>query len=66
MMNKIFSTLVSFLITVVPIILALHQPTLHRDMSVECELSAIEVATIKGLMGRANSTCSFNVTIDDI
>eukprot|EP01050_Picozoa_sp_SAG11_P008135 SAG11_NODE_702_length_7661_cov_3.468659_7_plen_76_part_00 len=34
MMNKIFSALVSFLVTVVPIILTLHQPA-DAD-SVEC------------------------------
>ena len=73
MMNKIFSALVSFLVTVVPIILALHQPAVDADGAVgqmSCGLSDSQGAMIKGairgiMIGR-NESCYFNMTIDEI
>eukprot|EP01050_Picozoa_sp_SAG11_P000977 SAG11_NODE_38_length_21705_cov_24.667453_15_plen_110_part_00 len=74
MMNKIFSSLVSFLVTVVPIILTLHQPTYSNIVGdKECELSSVQVgslasklAFIKGQMSEASLTCSFNMTVSDL
>ena len=69
MMNKIFSALVSFLVTVVPIILALHQPAVDADGAVgqmSCGLSDSQVATFKGVMIGRNESCYFNMTIDEV
>lgn len=69
MMNKIFSALVSFLVTVVPIILALHQPAVDADGAVgqmSCGLSDSQGAMIKGAMIGRNESCYFNMTIDEV
>ena len=69
MMNKIFSALVSFLVTVVPIILALHQPAVDADGAVgqmSCGLSDSQGAMIKGAMIGRNESCYFNMTLQSV
>ena len=68
-MNKIFSALVSFLVTVMPVILALHQTAVDADGAVgqmSCGLSDSHSAMIKGAMIGRNESCYFNMTIDEI
>jgi hypothetical protein len=67
MMNRIFSTLVSFLVAVVPIILALVPPApLNRDDATWCELSVQEMASIRAAMLSRNGSCTFNMTISEV
>ena len=69
MMNKIFSAVVSFFATVVPVILALHQTAVGADDAVgqmSCGLSDSQVATFKGAMIGRNESCYFNMTIDEV
>ena len=65
MMNKIFTALLSFLITIVPIILTLyHQPS--SDGAIVCELSAQETLSIQAAMASRNHTCNYNMTLGDV
>ena len=68
MMNKIFSALVSFLITVVPVILALHQPSASlSDAEDWMGCGQLSVAQEAGLRAwfemSSNATCVYNITI---
>ena len=64
MMNKIFTALLSFLITIVPIILTLYQPS--SDGAIVCELSAQETLSIQAAMASRNHTCNYNMTLGDV
>ena len=69
MMNRIFSALVSFLVTVVPIILALTPSTVaaYDDTLGACELSNEQQAAIKATAQVViNGSCSYNITLDAI
>ena len=64
-MNKIFSALVSFLVTVVPIILALHQPAVDADGAVGqmcATMSAAQLASMEAVR-LANTSCMYNISI---
>ena len=67
MMNRIFSALVSFLVTVVPIILALTPSTGISEIGTNaCSLTANEIAVIQSGMMSRNETCSYNMTLNEI
>ena len=70
MVNKIFSALVSFLVTVVPIILALHQPGVDVDgalSEMSCGLSeAQEAGLLAWYALGGNASCIYNVTISSV
>ena len=70
MVNKIFTALVSFLLTVVPIIMTMHRASATATaVAAEdaCSLSAPLVTTIQGvMMGMGNAACSYNVTLNEI
>eukprot|EP01048_Picozoa_sp_COSAG05_P020282 COSAG05_NODE_3406_length_2084_cov_1.447859_1_plen_442_part_00 len=64
MMNRIFFALVSFLVTVVPIILALHQPANPETRAVGasgCNLNAAQEVGLQAL-SLMNTSCTYNVT----
>ena len=64
MMNRIFSALMSFLVTVVPIILALHQPTnstAGTGGASGCSLNAAQEAALQ-VASMMNASCTYNVT----
>ena len=67
MTNKIFSTLVSFLITVVPIMLALVHANFVTDDGVNiCELTDYQNANIRSAMLNSNTGCFYNMTIASV
>lgn len=67
MLNKIFSALVSFLVTVVPIILTLHNPPAKQgEPTAVCALSPAEVDMLQSVMQQRNLTCTYNITLDDV
>ena len=70
MVNKIFSALVSFLVTVVPIILTLHQPDVGADGAVSEMSCGLSEAQEAGLLAwyalGGNASCIYNVTISSV
>ena len=66
MMNKIFTSVVSFMVTVVPIILTLYAPptkAVDTDTSATCTLTHPEQASIQGTFGLINASCTYNITV---
>ena len=70
MLNKIFSALVSFLVTVVPIVLTLHQPAVGADGAVGKMSCGLSEAQESGLLAwyalGGNASCIYNVTISSV
>lgn len=72
MLNKIFTTLVSVLFTVVPIILSLHErPNTESALgggAAQCKLSAFHRGVVRSVLAEHNATqCSFaNMTLGGI
>lgn len=67
MANKILSSLVSFLITVVPILLALNPANLEKGKGTDsCSLTDYQAAIIRSAMLNSNSSCVYNMTIASV
>jgi hypothetical protein len=71
MINKIFTALVSFLITVVPIVLTLHDSAYEsgtNDMGTasECRLTSDQTDLVHKSFTSFNTTCAWNVTANNI
>eukprot|EP01047_Picozoa_sp_COSAG01_P028524 COSAG01_NODE_1918_length_8905_cov_2.532591_7_plen_455_part_00 len=71
MINKIFTALVSFLITVVPIVLTLHDSAYEsgtNDMGTasECRLTSDQTDLVHKIFTSFNTTCAWNVTANNI
>ena len=68
MLNKIFSALVSVLITVVPIIIALHNPfdASADSATAVCALSAAQKTVIRSSLQAFNCSDVGNVTVGSL
>ena len=68
MLKKIFTALVSFLLTVVPIILTLHQnhgeENEMRDAANQCgTVTEMHRLLLQGTMALVNASCTWNMTV---
>eukprot|EP01051_Picozoa_sp_SAG22_P000585 SAG22_NODE_16_length_32723_cov_26.404825_41_plen_75_part_00 len=67
MTNKISSTLVSILITIVPIMLALVPANFVTENGVDiCELTDYQAANIRSAMLNSNTSCFYNMTVASV
>jgi len=65
-LKTVFLSIFAGLCTIIPIILVLSSQQTLASGSSACDLSASQVAKIKGAMLGANASCSFNQTINDV
>ena len=63
-LKKIFSGMVSVLVTVIPLLLSVQQQAPAGTDA--CSLNAADVAVIKGLLGGRNGSCIWNQTFSEI